>query len=296
MKVGEAILPQGTPGELVDVLDQIIAILNNGRYQLRIIEEEPTFENNEGEILIQVSADGLTKKLWFFDGELWNSVSFDSGGQVLFSGLGDVDVDDIEDGQVAAWNATTEKFEPANNGGDGQLLSMQVFTSSDTWTRPVGIATVVVEVVGGGGAGGTGPADFGGAGGGGGGYSKKLISNPGSTETVTVGAAAGTSSFGAHCSATGGGDASTTTPGTGGSGSNGDINLSGGDGNQGPTSGARVSGAGGCAGGGMGVGGRSVANGSGVDGKSYGGGGSGGTNTSTGGAGASGIVIVYEYS
>lgn len=79
MKVSDAILPQGQPPELLDLLDQIIAILNNGRYQLRVIEEEPNFVNSQGEILIQVSADGATKKLWFFDGETWNFVNFSAG-------------------------------------------------------------------------------------------------------------------------------------------------------------------------------------------------------------------------
>lgn len=81
-KIADALLKQGTDPELLDVLDQIIGVLNNGRYQMRVIEEEPDFENNEGEMLIQVSADGLTKKLWFFDGEIWNSIEFSSSSSV----------------------------------------------------------------------------------------------------------------------------------------------------------------------------------------------------------------------
>ena len=83
MKVSDAILPQGQPPELLDLLDQIIAILNNGRYQLRVIEEEPDFVNSKGEMLIQVSEDGATKKLWFFDGEVWNSITFDADTNTL---------------------------------------------------------------------------------------------------------------------------------------------------------------------------------------------------------------------
>lgn len=83
MKVSDAILPQGQPPEILDLLDQIIAILNNGRYQLRVIEEEPDFENSQGEMLIQVSEDGVTKKLWFFDGTVWNSIAFNSDGGAL---------------------------------------------------------------------------------------------------------------------------------------------------------------------------------------------------------------------
>src|SRR3990167_317176 len=86
-KIADAILKQGTDPELIDVLDQIIGVLNNGRYQLRIIEEEPDFTNNEGEMLIQVSADSTTKKLWFFDGEGWNSVEFTGTGTVATSAI-----------------------------------------------------------------------------------------------------------------------------------------------------------------------------------------------------------------
>jgi hypothetical protein len=72
--------------------------------------------------------------------------------------------------------------------------SIQVFTSSGTFTVPTGITSVRVTVVGGGGG---------------------------------QSGAGGTSSFGAHCSATGGGSVSTRT---GGTGTGGDINVTGGTG------------------------------------------------------------------
>lgn len=143
----------------------------------------------------------------------------------------------------------------ANYGGP------KYFTTSGTYTKPAGLKFVVVEVVGGGGSGGgvqaTGVSGFAeGAGGGGGGYSQKriLASALGSTETVTVGAGGvaaaaagsgqtgGTSSFGSHCSATGGQGgalgAGTTTSATsaggiGGDASGGDLNVSGGRGGPG---------------------------------------------------------------
>src|SRR5690349_16173238 len=65
----------------------------------------------------------------------------------------------------------------------------QNFTSSTTWTCPVGVNSVVVECWGAGGAGGgnTTSSD-GGGGGGGGAYSKSTIPvTPGTVYTVTVG-------------------------------------------------------------------------------------------------------------
>lgn len=136
----------------------------------------------------------------------------------------------------------------------GRLLSVSVITSSGTWTRPAGCTQVVVEVQApGGGSGGTSTTGGGqyslGGPGGAGGYSRKFITSPGATETVTIGAAGaaggvgtnggtgGTTSFGAHASATGGtggGSAGANSAaqiiggGTGGIGSGGDINTTGG--------------------------------------------------------------------
>ena len=67
------------------------------------------------------------------------------------------------------------------------------FTSSGTWTAPAGVTSVDVEVWGGGGGGGGGEGDNsdGGGGGGGGAYSRttSITVVPGTTYTVTVGAA-----------------------------------------------------------------------------------------------------------
>jgi len=137
-------------------------------------------------------------------------------------------------------------------GAGGGLQSVQIFTTSGTWTKPDGISKVFVEVIGGGGSGGSmnnATARWG-NGGGGGGYSAKLIDVSAiGSETVTVGAggatttsygvtgnAGGTSSFGAHCSATGGDggyggssydNRAVAYGGAGGTGSGGDINMNG---------------------------------------------------------------------
>jgi len=219
----------------------------------------------------------------------------------------------------------------ALGGGNRGLVSVQIFTASGTWNKPLGIRHVVVELAGGGGGSGgtaaTGPGQSSASdGGGGGGYSKKFIDVSAiSSVTVTIGAggtagtagvnnggAGGTTSFGAHCSATGGaggaGGAVQATDGFNGAGSNGgtgtggDLNLDGGAGQAGFFS----TSANDCLGG-IG-GGNKLAppnrhggiNSSGIAGKLYGGGASGASNNANNGsragsAGEDGIVIVWEY-
>jgi len=207
--------------------------------------------------------------------------------------------------------------------GGGGLASVQVFTSSGTWTNPGGLARIVVEVVGGGGGAGgtqaTGTSN-GGAGGGGGGYAVELISNAtaGSSQTVTIGAggtggaagsasagsAGGTSSFGSLVSATGGAGAAGGSPprngGLGGLGSGGSFNAAG-------SCGLAVKSDGNDYAGGGAMGGSSIYGGGGQrthtpeshnDGTGYGGGGGGGYASSgneEGGDGTAGLIVVWEY-
>jgi hypothetical protein len=211
-----------------------------------------------------------------------------------------------------------------------------VFTSTGTYTPTAGVWYIEVEVVGsGGGGGGTASSVAGSSslagGGGGGGYAKKkiLASALGATETVTInnagaggvganpGGAGGTVSFGAHCSASGGG-AGPSGPsssgsmvsrvgGAGGTGTGGDVNVAGSAGGTGysGTDVWVVPSTGGTSGMGFGAGaqnsGTSGVSSNGTAGSLYGGGGSGsyargtGASSGTGGAGAKGVVIVTEY-
>jgi hypothetical protein len=208
------------------------------------------------------------------------------------------------------------------------LVAQRVYTTTSTWTKPSSLTRIKVTVVGGGASAGPSVAtgasqQSGGGGGGSGGASIKLIeaADLGATITATIGTggvgqsagigiAGATSSFGTHCSATGGspgaGSAAASAwnadGGAGGAGSDGNINFDGGSGNcaAGGTFGAEGAGGGGGStifgGGGK----ASPIGAAGGAGRGYGAGGGGGANNQNtgsvdGGSGKAGIIIVEEY-
>tara|TARA_Y100000004_G_scaffold83592_1_gene93843 strand:+ start:765 stop:1547 length:783 start_codon:yes stop_codon:yes gene_type:complete len=224
---------------------------------------------------------------------------------------------DGSSGQVIQTNGSGAlSFTTISADPDGAFRSTQVFTSSGTWTKPSGLTRVRVYVTGGGGGGKGRRSDGseGGTGGCAGGTAIKTIeaSSLGSTETVTIGAGSsgvtntdnnasqgGTSSFGSHCSATGGmgGDRPTGSPYLdGGIGSGGDINIRG---SSVVTSRETVDDAGSPGGDSFfGGGGRSAK----TDGTyahgghgQYGSGGGGGNTSGNGGNGGAGIVYVEQF-
>lgn len=185
----------------------------------------------------------------------------------MYSGMLWLDTTVAPDGLLRQRNQANTGWITPQTGAVGPPISnivTTVVTSSGTYTKPTGLKFLEIELVapgGGGGYGGGGTStSAAGAGGGAGGYARKLIpaASLGATETMTVGVPgaggiaasstpagnAGSTSFGAHCSATGGQGGSamnggTTVvviggtvggTGTGGVGSGGDINISGGDG------------------------------------------------------------------
>src|SRR5689334_23153644 len=127
----------------------------------------------------------------------------------------------------------------------------KTFTSTSSWICPPGVTSIQIEAWAGGGAGGQRTTTGGGGGGGGGEYAKEtaVTVTPGSTYTITVGAAGATGNPG-----TDGGDSSvagdsvtvtahggktvaqnTTTHGNGGTGSTNTTHFDGGAGVDAPS-------------------------------------------------------------
>lgn len=211
---------------------------------------------------------------------------------------------------------------------------VRIFTASSTWTPPLGLDHIVVEVVGGGGGGGgtatcASGESAGAAGGGSGGYTRRVIQAGDliatGAITVTVGAAGAASAAGNSTGGTGGtslfdhpmypltanggvggaGSPNTTgnsrvSGGSGGSASGGDFTAGGNDGGGGTvvTAAPVLTGMGG--GSIFGGASKTVSASAGQGGGAWGAGGSGATQGSTGaaragGAGIGGIIIITEH-
>jgi hypothetical protein len=218
----------------------------------------------------------------------------------------------------------------AATAGAGSLKSFQIFTTGTaaTYTRPAGVASILVELVGGGGGGGGIPTSGGATsaasgGGGAGGYARLWVAAASASYTYTVGAAGaggvaganngsagGTTTFNASSlQATGGSGgtagAAAAVPvsnqgGAGGIGTNGNLNSGGAPGSLGSTSQtAMCGGHGGASFFGGGSVGTSTATGVAATGYGNGGGGTASFNsgsTYAGGAGSAGVIVVWEYS
>jgi hypothetical protein len=166
--------------------------------------------------------------------------------------------------------------------------TVQVFTSTGTYTKPSGLKYAIIEGVGGGGGGDSSGSN--GPGGGAGGYFKKLVlaASIGTTETATIGGAGvggtvptsgGNTTFGTLLTGNGGGITN-----NGGTATGGDINITGGPGAQGSSgTGANYS-----IGGSSQLGRGAISSGAATG---YGAGGAG----ATGSNGTSGIIIITEY-
>ena len=231
-----------------------------------------------------------------------------SGG--FYTSLASSNLGNTPDTSPASWSRRTPK------------VTIQKFTSSDTWTKPSGVTQITVECIGGGGGSGSSAGGPSGAGGGGG-YARIVLDASGLTsETVTIGAggpggvnnhpthndgtAGGTTSFGSLCVATGGGGgeqqdgSGATLVASGGIGTTGDMLAAG----RSPAAPIYTNdwtpAGGGSAFGGGGIGVRGSGT-DGVAGRNYGGGGgspdgSASAGAGDGAAGAAGFVIITEFS
>lgn len=186
----------------------------------------------------------------------------------------------------------------------GGFTTMEIVTSSTTWTIPAGVTKLKMTVVGGGGHGGGGNKSFYYGGGGGGGAAIKYLTGitPGNTLAVTIGSGGGGTSSVASgtetistVSATGGGNGANPAGGAGGSGSGGTINCTG---SAGMNNGGGAGNGGNSIFGGGGLGGYYLSYDGGAGG-AYGGGGGGASYKSSGGdpGGGGGYqgVVVFEY-
>lgn len=177
-------------------------------------------------------------------------------GAVVLTDFANVSSTAPTDKQVLTYNSTTQRWEPAANGG--RLMGMNVYNNDTgaafarfqagltaTWTKPAGCNAILVLVTGGGGGARCNSNSYRGAGGGGGATAIKYIANPPASVVVTVGgggneaynggrgSTGATSSFGSYCSASGGEGGQTDSPyegGIGGSAIGGDVNVPGGGG------------------------------------------------------------------
>lgn len=175
----------------------------------------------------------------------------------------------------------------AGSPAAGGIRNSQVFTASGTWTKPAGAdanGLAIIQVWGGGGGGGTTLNRRGGGGGGGYNYRVMRLGDIGSTVSVTIGSGGatgglgGTSSFGTHCSAFGGGFGNNGASSGGGGGGGQTSAGEGGNASDGGDGGGPVYGTGGAGSATVGVAGT----------RAFSGAGGGGSATGTGATGMGG--------
>lgn len=221
-------------------------------------------------------------------------------------GTGDIEADQIIE---VVYNSTGPVFEMISQLSTTTSTEIQTYTANNTWTKPSGAKSVLVQMWAGGGGGGGGSTNTGAGAGGGGGYKEWTYdaSDLSATEAVvvgsggaggaadTIGVVGGNSSFGTTkvVAYGGGGGAKTTSQGGGGGGGGiagvGDTPVS----STGGTGGLIAGGTGGAPGNpsnsfGGGGGGNGANTGSAGGLGVYGGGGGGGGATNGGAAGNGG--------
>jgi hypothetical protein len=179
-----------------------------------------------GELLYNTTGSAF----YFYNGSSWTTVAAPvTSGTAILSGNGTGGLHNVTIGSGLNYN--TASYTLSLTSGSWVPNNIQVFTTTGTWTKPAGVSTVYVKVVGGGGAGGAFTTRSGGGGGGGGGYAEGPIAVTGNV-TVTIGSTnsfAGTTTISATTGSAGNNATASVggTGGAGGVGSGGSLNTTG---------------------------------------------------------------------
>lgn len=88
-----------------------------------------------------------------------NVISATGGGASAVSDLTDVNLNDLADGQVLKWNATSQKWENANESGGTTVIANPTGTPTEELST-IQIGEDIYEIVGGGGGGGNGYEEY----------------------------------------------------------------------------------------------------------------------------------------
>lgn len=108
---------------MVDVLNTIQSVINNGEYQLKVVTSVPTWIGVEGEFLLYIS--GTVRRLYFYDvtNLTWEFIEFNNAGrgQATISAIVQLTA------QAAAINTTT-LFTPSAAG----LYRVSVYMNTTT--------------------------------------------------------------------------------------------------------------------------------------------------------------------
>lgn len=132
MKLPDAVIHTRDP-ELQEWMDYVSLILNNGRYQLRVVDEVPTHTTHEGEFLLYASGD--TRELYAYVNSQWVKISWATTGGI--SEITGVFGDWTSVSKDTSYEATTDGFvcAYAKGGSDVQIKGLTDSSDPPTTVR-----------------------------------------------------------------------------------------------------------------------------------------------------------------